>query len=279
MNLELKKIFKIAIGIVLVIVLGIFAFSGKTINPGEEGFLFDSFGDGINKEMVYTEGYVWFLPWKEMIVYNVQNKSHKYTAKLLDKEGTDITVSVTVNASPMKGKTPFIHLKHGIGYKESIIDVKSSGAIKDAVGKYNYEEIYGKMREKVESEIEENIRKELTKENISIAFVEVTDVDLPPAIASAIVEKQTQDQLNLKAEKMKQYETNIASAAIEAARGRFETAEYDAKTKAILSQPKMLELKRLEIDQIWAEKGISPWGSNNVFGVNPTLFKELGNKK
>ncbi len=275
MDLSLKGILKIVVGIVLAVTLAIFAFSGTTIKPGEEGFLFDSLGGGVNKEMIYSEGYVWHLPWKEMIVYNVQFKSHKYTAKVLDKDGTEVTVLVTVNASLNKGKSPFVHLKHGIGYEVSIIDVQSSGAIKDIVGKYGYEQIYGAMREKVETEIEAIIRESLAKENIIVAFAEVTDVDLPEAIANAIVEKQTQEQKNLKAEKLKVYQTNIASAEIEAARGRFETAEYDAKTKAILSRPEMLKLKELEIEMTWAEKGISRYGNNNVFGGETSVIKGL----
>ena len=53
--------------------------------------------------------------------------------------------------------------------------------------------------------------------------------------------------------------------------------QIDAKTKAIMSQPKMLELKKLEIEQIWAEKGVSPYGTNNVFGANTTVLKGLTN--
>jgi hypothetical protein len=73
-----STIFKILAGLVLLISISVFAFSGKTIKPGEEGFLFDSFGGGINENITYTEGYTPFLPWKEMITYNVQYKSHKY---------------------------------------------------------------------------------------------------------------------------------------------------------------------------------------------------------
>jgi regulator of protease activity HflC (stomatin/prohibitin superfamily) len=201
--------------------------------------------------------------------------NHISTAKVLDKDGTEVTVSVTVSAALQRGKSPLVHLKHGPGYETSVIDVQSSGAIKDAIGKYGYEQIYGAKRENVESEIETSIRKSLSKENIIVAFAEVTDVDLPTAIASAIIAKQEQEQLNLKAEKLKAYETNIASASVEAAKGRYETAEFDAKTKAIMSQPKMLELKKLEIEQIWAEKGVSPYGNNNVFGAETSVIKGL----
>lgn len=275
MNLTFTGILKILAGLGLVITLCIFAFSGKTIKPGEEGFLFDSFGGGIDKTMTYSEGYIPYLPWKEMITYNVQYKSYKYTAKVLDKDGTEVTVSVTVSAALLKGKSPFVHLKHGPGYEASVIDVQSSGAIKDAIGRYGYEQIYGAKRENVESEIETSVRTSLAKENIHVAFAEVTDVDLPQAIASAIIAKQEQEQLNLKAEKLKAYETNIAASTVEAARGRFETAEYDTKAKALMSQPAILRLKELEIEEKWADKGVSRYGNNNVFGAGTTVIKGL----
>lgn len=275
MNLNFSTILKILTGLGLVITLAIFAFSGKTIKPGEEGFLFDSFGGGIDKTMTYSEGYTPYLPWKEMITYNVQYKSYKYTAKVLDKDGTEVTVSVTVSAALLRGKSPSVHLKHGPGYEASVIDVQSSGAIKDAIGRYGYEQIYGAKRENVESEIETSVRTSLAKENIHVAFAEVTDVDLPQAIASAIIAKQEQEQLNLKAEKLKAYETNIAASTVEAARGRFETAEYDTKAKALMSQPAILRLKELEIEEKWADKGVSRYGNNNVFGAGTTVIKGL----
>lgn len=275
MNLTFTGILKILAGLGLVITLGIFAFSGTTIKPGEEGTLFDSFGGGMETEMVYTEGYVPHLPWKEMIIYNVQNKAYKYQAKVLDKDGTEITVFVTVSASVKRGRSPFIHLKHGIGYEKSVIDERIAGAIKDVIGKYGYEQIYGAMRDKLEGEIDALVRKSLGKEDILVAFTEVKDVNLPEDIQSAIIAKQTQDQLNLKAEKLKVYEDNIASANVASAKGRYDAAEYDAKTKAIMSQPKMLALKKLEIEQIWAEKGVSPYGNNNVFGAGTTVIKGL----
>jgi regulator of protease activity HflC (stomatin/prohibitin superfamily) len=273
--MTINGILKIVAGLGLVITLAIFAFSGTTIKPGEEGTLFDSFGDGMETEMVYTEGYVPHLPWKEMIVYNVQNKSYKYQAKVLDKDGTEITVFVTVSASIKRGRSPFIHLKHGIGYEKSVIDERIAGAIKDVIGKYGYEQIYGAMRDKLEGEIDALVRKSLGKEDILVAFTEVKDVNLPEDIQAAIIAKQTQDQLNLKAEKLKVYEDNIASANVASAKGRYDAAEYDAKTKAIMSQPKMLALKQLEIEQIWAEKGVSPYGNNNVFGAGTTVVKGL----
>ena len=42
-----------------------------------------------------------------------------------------------------------------------------------------------------------------------------------------------------------------------------------------MSQPKMLELKKLEIEMEWARKGISKYGNNNVFGAGTAVLKNF----
>jgi len=55
-------------------------------------------------------------------------------------------------------------------------------------------------------------------------------------------------------------------------KGNYEAAIYDAKTKEILSQPKLLELYRAETERVWAQRGVSPYGNNNVFGSASGIF-------
>lgn len=50
-------------------------------------------------------------------------------------------------------------------------------------------------------------------------------------------------------------------------KGLFEAAEFDVQTKNLMSQPKLLELYKAETERVWANKGVSPYGANNVFGT------------
>ena len=43
-----------------------------------------------------------------------------------------------------------------------------------------------------------------------------------------------------------------------------------------MSQPAVLKLYEAETDRKWAEKGVSKYGNNNVFGQGVSIFK---NKK
>jgi hypothetical protein len=83
----------------------------------------------------------------------------------------------------------------------------------------------------------------------------LTDVDIPQQIAQAAEATA------------KQLETNkLEFEKVQAAENRFKAAEFDAKTKDILSQPKMLALYQLELQEKWIQKWNGSYGTNNVFG-------------
>jgi len=89
---------------------------------------------------------------------------------------------------------------------------------------------------------------------------------LPPSYKKAIERKIAvlQETATIISQTKQAEQTALKKVAT--AKGNYEAAIYDAKTKEILSQPKMLELYRAETERVWAEKGVSPYGNNNVFG-------------
>lgn len=64
----------------------------------------------------------------------------------------------------------------------------------------------------------------------------------------------------------------LALKKVALAKGNYEAAQYDNKTKEILSQPKLLELYKAETARIRATNGTSEYGSNNVFGSTSGVF-------
>ena len=41
----------------------------------------------------------------------------------------------------------------------------------------------------------------------------------------------------------------------------------------------MIELFKAETERVWAEKGVSPYGNNNVFGFDPRSGTMMINRK
>jgi regulator of protease activity HflC (stomatin/prohibitin superfamily) len=135
MNIKKIAIF-IGIGIISLILLITLFSSWTDINPGEEGFIYRPYDDGVDTSHIYKEGTMMIAPWNEMITYNIRQQSRNYESNVMDKNGTDIGIIVSANFHVEQGQSAKLHLKHGPGYAETFIDKKVKGAIKDVIGRY-----------------------------------------------------------------------------------------------------------------------------------------------
>jgi regulator of protease activity HflC (stomatin/prohibitin superfamily) len=268
LKIELKWIVLAGVGIVVGI---IFFMSWQDVDPGEEGFIYRPYGNGIDTEMAYGEGTQFIAPWNEMITYNVLQQSQTYKSTVMDKNGTDITVEIAVNYSVMKGNAAKLHLKWGDGYITFIND-QSQGAIKEVIGQYTYEEVYSTKRNDLQDEIVKILKEEFSANYFNLNYVKIMDVDLPLNIANEIVSKETQKQTNLVAKEKQKEEEYKANARIEKARGdtslvvsaRFKAEAISLEAAEISKNPQYIELKKWEK---WNGIG-SPYGTGNVFGNN-----------
>jgi len=260
----------VAIGAVLLIGVVIFLNSWVDVKPGERGFVFKPFNTpSIDSNEVYMEGTYFILPWNEMIKYEVVNKSKQYVQKVMDLNGTDVTVEVSVNYNIVPNQVAQIHIKHRENYT-IFIDDKSKGAIKDVIGRYTYEQVYSSKREALEGEIEEILEKDFMNNYLQLNYVEIADVNLPENIAAQIEEKETQKQRNLTAKEKQKEQEYLANARIEKARGdssliisaKFKSEAIRLEAEQIARNPQYIELKKWEK---WDGIG-SPYGGNNVFG-------------
>lgn len=239
------------------------------VENGERGVAYKPYNGGLDPDFVYGEGVdvgiSWL--WNEMITYNIRQQSLDMDMVLMDKEGLDVDISVTLLYRVIPNRIGFLHEEKGQDYQDSYVLPIAQSACKKIVAGFGAIELNVSKRDSAEILIKETISNIFAENNhLQVDNVMIKDVDLPDKIANAIIAKKEQDERNLLAEKKKLEEENLAQAAIAKAKGEYEAAEYTAKTKEILSQPKMLELKKLEIQELWAKKGVSPYGSNNVFG-------------
>tara|TARA_B100000508_G_scaffold60116_1_gene46761 strand:- start:38163 stop:39002 length:840 start_codon:yes stop_codon:yes gene_type:complete len=269
--METKKMVRlVAIGAVALIVIIIFFNSWVDVEPGEQGFVFRPYNSpSIVEEEVYDEGTYFILPWNKMITYEVVNKSKQYNQKVMDINGTDVTLDVSVNYNIESQNVANLHKKHRENYT-TFIDDKSRGAIKDVIGRYTYEQVYSSKREALEGEIEAILEKDFNGNFLHLNYVEIADVNLPENIANQIEEKETQKQRNLTAKEKQKEQEYLANAKIEKARGdsalivsaKFKAEAIKLEAEQIARNPQYIELKKWEK---WDGEG-SPYGTNNVFG-------------
>lgn len=269
--METKQMVRyVAIGAVALIVFVIFFNSWVDVEPGEQGFVFKPFNTpSINEKDAYVEGTYFILPWNKMITYEVVNKSKQYVQKVMDINGTDVTVEVSVNYNIIPAKVANLHMKHRENYT-IFIDDKAKGSIKDVIGRYTYEQVYSSKREALEGEIEAILERDFEGNFLNLNYVEIADVNLPDNIAAQIEEKETQKQRNLTAKEKQKEQEYLANARIEKARGDsslivsaiFKAEAIRLEAEQIARNPQYIELKKWEK---WDGLG-SPYGTHNVFG-------------
>lgn len=265
----MKRIFGI-IALVLTLSLG----SCTTVDSGHVGVEV-SWGGETNTKMVYSEGMDSGLHWvwDEMVEYDVREKTVVRSFEFNDKNNMSTTVELALDYNINPKKANLLHKEITDVETKILKTLKSAG--KEVVPQYSAVELNITKRTEAEKKLSEIIAAELPEFYVEFARIQMTDVDIPLKVAELAEQTAVQIGKNEKAKYLEAEKKSIADAQIAEAKGKYEAAQYDAKTKDILSQPKMLKLKQLEIQEMWARKGVSPYGHNNVFGGGVNLFKTV----
>lgn len=100
---------------------------------------------------------------------------------------------------------------------------------------------------------------------------------IPNGISQLAEQTAVQIGRNELASKKEAEQVSLAKAKVAEAQGNYDAGILNAKTKDLLSQPKMLQLQQIENERIMWEgfkvHGKSPFGQNNIFGnSNPNLL-------
>ncbi len=233
-----KIILSVIIGIIVIVALWK---SSVTIGAGEAGVLFKTFGEGVEKDRTYTEGFHLIAPWNKMITMEVRQQQVMEKMAVLSSNGLEISVDVSVWHQPDFVKLPLLYQEKGIDYVERVVRPAIRSATRSVIGRYTPEEIYSSKRDIIQEEINIETKKVLDKQHIQLNEVLVRDIMLPPTIKAAIENKLKQEQESL------EYEFKLEKAKKEAERQRID-AEGKAKANEILSASLT--------DKILTEKGI-----------------------
>jgi regulator of protease activity HflC (stomatin/prohibitin superfamily) len=272
----MKSIFKFLAIAIVALSFG----SCTTVDNGNEGF-WSSYSDGVDENSNVKQGTHWHMPWTDLIQMDIRQQAVNYDdVKLKDENQVLMTVDYSIGIKVVKGQAAKLYMKHGENYKSGFVNAKVQGAVKDVFGKYKYVDILGKKRDAIETEIEALLTAEFEGNYLSLAYIEVKDVQLPAAIQNSITAKEAQVQKNLLAQKKKQEEAYLADARIEKARGDSSliiSAEFKAEAIRVTSQEIAKSPAYVEFIK-WsgfAEGKGSPYGENNVFGSGTGIIKGI----
>ncbi|MCF4101503.1 prohibitin family protein [Gillisia sp. M10.2A] len=228
--------------ILIVILIILIAKSTITIESGEAGVLYKTFGNGVvTDEPPLGEGFHVVAPWNKVFVYEVRQQALEENMQVLSSNGLEIKLDVSVWYEPSFEKLGALHQEKGENYVTRVLQPAVRSAARAVVGRYIPEQLYASKREAIQREILDETKILLKDQYVQVNEVLVRDVSLPVNIKEAIERKLRQEQESL------EYEFRLTKAEQEAQRQKID-AEGKATANRILSESLN--------DKILKEKGI-----------------------
>jgi len=223
-----KTLMPIIIGVIILIIF--ISKSTTTIDSGEVGVLYKTFGGGVvTDEPPLGEGFHIVAPWNKVFVYNVrQQELLEREMSVLSSNGLVIKLDASVLYQPTAETVGFLHQTRGQDYLNSVIIPAVRSATRSVVGRYTPEQLYSTKRDAIQNEIYEETKKIVEPQYIQLNAILVRDVTLPSTIKIAIESKLKQEQESL------EYEFRLVTAAKEAQKQIIE-AKGKAEANRILS--------------------------------------------
>lgn len=216
-----------------------------TVGPGSAGVLWKA--NGGTQPNTYGEGQysIWFA--NHMDVYDLRVMSNDETLNVIASNGLSINLAATVRYRIAPDQVVALQEEIGPDYYNVILEPLLRSDARRVVGRYSPEEIYSTKRDVVEREIREQLVSRTTGKHLIIEAVLIRNVELPPAIRTAIDQKLAAEQEVLKME----YVLKIAKASADQRRVEAEgIADYNrivakSLTPPILEYARILQLEKL----------------------------------
>ena len=250
MNVNMNAARGVAIGIVILIIIGVIAFASvKIVDAGHRGVLLHWNAVDLTQPPL-EEGLHFVVPFQDDVV-NIEVRTLKYAndARSASRDLQTVETTVTVNYHPDRESVHRLYKNLGLEYEDRVIQPAIEETVKQVTARYNAEELITK-RPLVKDDIESSIRERLDQFDIVTEVISITDFEFSPLFAQAIEAKVEAEQNALKAEndlrrievEARQREANaigVANANIAEAKGEAEAIAII--NKALAENPNYLE--------------------------------------
>jgi regulator of protease activity HflC (stomatin/prohibitin superfamily) len=236
----------ISTALLALLALGTTACGRQAVEPGQRGLRYDPFDGGMKPEVIqpgsHSLGWCVFRDCGYIETYDVTYQTRKETVFTPSSEGLAMDVKVAVMYRPIVTELYQLHTEIGREYYEEVIGPEFRSAARNVLARHSYTNLVGQL-DKVEDEIEEEVRRRTQNKHVEIASITLEQIKYAsPEIASA-VEKRL----------IGQQEAARQKAAIEAQAAREKTQLELAAAQAKLKAETEANQARLQ-NEIAAEK-------------------------
>lgn len=251
------------------VLAGVLAGAVVIVPPGHRGVVFNRVS-GV-KPQALGEGLGFVIPVLEQVaLMNVRVQKDSYDATAASKDLQTVHTKVALNYRPVPEATPKLFSEVGMGYSDRVIAPAVQEAVKATTARFTAEELIT-HREEVKKIIQELVERYVSKVNIRIEELYITDFDFSRQFSEAIESKQIAEQTALKAKR------DLDRIKIEAdqkiASARAEAESLRMQKEAIT--PQLIQLRQVEMQKLAIDKwdGRMP---QTILGGGATPLLNLG---
>jgi regulator of protease activity HflC (stomatin/prohibitin superfamily) len=162
-----------------------FAASGcfATIEPGHRGLLFDSHHGGLHKD-VLNEGRHWVGLWGRLIDFDVTYSEHTEDIHTISQEGLAMDLKLSLSYKPIVAELYDLDVEVGENYYDEVVGPEFKTASRGVFSRHGYQEVQ-RNNEKIEDEVEAELRRRLHGKHVDISSVRLLEVNYAPEIVAA----------------------------------------------------------------------------------------------
>ena len=211
-----------------------------TVAPGNVGVLWTA-ASGTQREM-YREGLHPIAPWNHLSIYDLRVQSHDELLNVIAANGLAIQLDASLRYHLIGAEVVAMQEQIGPEYYEKILEPVLRSEARRVIGQYTPEEIYSTRRDSIERQIREGVKAKITGLHLDLDAILIRNVELPPAIRTAIDQKLAAEQDVLK----QRYVLEVDKAKAEERRAEAQgIADYNKMISATLN-PAILEFERIQ---------------------------------
>jgi prohibitin 2 len=225
---------------VVPIALLLFSSGCATVAPGNIGVLWTT-ASGTQRE-TYREGLHAIAPWNHLSIYDLRIQSHDELLNVIAANGLAIKLDASLRYHLIAAEVVALQEQIGPEFYEKILEPVLRSEARRIIGQYTPEEIYSTKRDLIERQIREGVTLKIAGLHITLDAILIRNVELPPAIRTAIDQKLAAEQEVLK----QRYVLEVDKAKAEESRIEAQgIADYNRMIAATLS-PAILEFQRIQ---------------------------------
>lgn len=214
--------------LVLMFLMVVLFFADRTfvsVYSGQSGVLWSRFFGGTQIDRVYLEGLHIIFPWDEMNIYDIRLQENQREFQVLSSDGLEMRVSVSVRFRPIQAHLGVLHREVGPQYVETLVLPELGAQARKQIALYEPFELYSQLREDVQQEMTEGLRRQIRvmyrqgappEDAIHVEDVLIRNIQLPDQVRNAIEKKLTQRHMML------EYSYRIEKEEMEKARKKIE---------------------------------------------------------